>query len=112
MAAPKGNHNALKHGIYTKFFALTESKEISKMAKNRNEAEIDLCRLKLCHLIEEMVDEQDKEIRARQYFAISTLVGTISRMTQANMIYGKGTDSVLTSIYEAIRAANKGQHVK
>jgi len=53
--APKGNHNALKHGLYAKYFTKEDLKKLNKMPINDLIAEILTTRLVISRILEGFV---------------------------------------------------------
>jgi hypothetical protein len=110
--APKGNRNALKHGIYTKFIAVIDDKQLAKMSAVHTADELALARVKLKNALTNEIQSEDDESRLKWNAAAQHWMDVIVNMIVRNKETRETEVMVFTTILDAIRYANDKQGIK
>lgn len=108
----KGNKNALKHGIYSKFIAVADSEILEKMKNDANKDEIALARTRLADAISHRDKAADEDTKLKWDYACRHWTEIIDSMLFHNKKQGETEVMIFTSLLEAVRAANDKQSVK
>ena len=111
MPAPKGNKNALKHGIYSSFIAVVDDKELKPMAHDNTRDELAYARVRLKHASQERDKCKDPEIILKWDLACRHWIEIIAGIISRNVDKRESETSIFTSLLDAVRAANDKQHV-
>lgn len=113
MAGKKGNTNAFKHGIYSKFVAVVDDAEqIENMAINSNKAELANARAKLAQALKQYDAAVSADDKLRWDFACRHWTEIILAHTTHNASRKESEIAIFTSLLEAVRAANDKQNVQ
>jgi hypothetical protein len=112
MAAKKGNKNALKHGIYSKFIAVVDDEFLDAMPVDDTKQEIKLARARVVDRLTRSENSGDPEFDlkydagARHYLEIA--INAIERNRER-----RATEKMrFVSLMDAMRAENVKQNVK
>lgn len=108
----KGNKNAEKHGIFSKFIAVVDTdKELEGMKNNRNHAELAYARTRLKNAQEEYDNAKDTKEQLAWDYACRHWTEIIETMIYHNREQRETEKTIWQSLEEAIRAANDKQGV-
>lgn len=112
MAAPKGNRNALKHGIYSRFLAVRDEKDMLGMKLDDNEDELAYARARLAAAQKEVKEAKNDEARLKWDYACRHWMEIILQAINQNLNRPQTRITIHTTLLEAVRAANDRQGVK
>lgn len=108
----KGNKNAKKHGIFSKFIAVVEDHElIDDMALDKNYAELTYARSRLANAQEEYNKETDPDRKIKLDFACRHWAEIIGNYIRANTDQRDSEKAIFETLMDAVRAANDSQNV-
>ena len=108
MAARKGNKNALKHGIYSKFIRVIDDEEMAKMKTDSNHDELSYARTRLQAAQKELEKAETQEDKRGWDYACRHWTEIITGQVQNNRVTGEQEVQIFEHLFEAVRAA----HVK
>ena len=111
MSGKKGNKNAYKHGIYTKFIAVIDDEEMADMPLNNNKHELAVARVNLAHAIEER-DKASGDDVIKWDGQICRYLEIIGTYIFGNRDAPEVERTIYTSWLDALRTANDKQNVK
>jgi len=112
MAGTKGNKNALKHGIFSKFIAVTEDKELAKMSNDKNLAEIAYARVRLAAAQTELNKAETTDDKLKWDYACRHWTEILGNLLKNNVDRGETEVMVFQNLLDAVRAANDKQNVQ
>jgi hypothetical protein len=112
MPGKKGNTNALKHGIYSKFVRVIDDEEMAKMKMDKNHDELAYARTRLAAAQKELNDATDPKDKLGWDYACRHWTEIIASMTTTNQKTGEQEVQIFESIFEAVRSANDKQNWK
>jgi hypothetical protein len=112
MTPKKGNKNAFKHGIYSKFIAVDDDGQLKGMKKDRNTDELALARVQLVKALDERDRATDPDQKRNWDHAVRHWTEIILTAVRDNAKMPETEDMIFTSLLDAVRAANDKQHVK
>jgi len=110
MPGKKGNKNALKHGIFSKFIAVVDDKEMAKMSNDRNMDELAYARVRLAAATSEL-ETATGEDKLKWDYACRHWTEIIGSLLNNNVNKGQTEAMIFESLIDAVRAANDKQHV-
>jgi hypothetical protein len=106
MPAPRGNHNALKHGLYAKLFEPENLPEFKRMASDDPLQELAALRWSAMHALNTIKTTQDNKERIQ---AINAAVHALE--AAANVIFRQqllsAPSPLLQDLWDAIELANE-----
>jgi hypothetical protein len=109
----KGNTNAFKHGIYSKFVAVVDdADQIEKMPINSNKEELANARAKLAQSLKKYNDAPNDEERLKWDYSCRHWTEIILAHTTHNANRRESEVSVFQSLLDAVRSANDRQNVQ
>lgn len=121
MSGKKGNKNALKHGIFSKFTAVIDTDDqLEKMSTDKNTAELAYARARLAAAQKELDNAGAKyktpagiwiDPKIQWDAACRHWTEIIGRLINNNVNKGETETMVFESLMEAVRAANDKQKV-
>lgn len=109
MAAKKGNKNALKHGIYSRFLAVQDVTDIEGMSNQNVKDELTLSRARLAHALQQVKDASDPKEKLAWDFACRHWTEIIVTTKTKSVEKRETEQMVFNSLIEAVRAANDRQ---
>jgi hypothetical protein len=112
MPAKKGNKNALKHGIYSKFIRIIDDKEMADMKADQNIDELANARVMLADATNRRENAPDDKERIGWDYACRHWTEIIGTLTNQNKVTGQQEIQIFESLFEAVRAANDKQNWK
>lgn len=121
MPGKKGNKNALKHGIFSKFTAVIDTDDqLEKMSTDKNTAELAYARARLA-AAQDALDEAGNPYQLENGVWIDPRIHwdaacrhwteIIGRLINNNVNKGETETMVFESLMDAVRAANDKQKV-
>lgn len=108
----KGNKNALKHGIFSKFIAVADDAEMKGMSLDKNNDEVAYARVKLAEATYERDHAKDSETKLKWDYACRHWTEIIINALDKNVNRGQTEAMIFESLIDAIRAANDKQNVR
>ena len=102
MPAPKGNKNALKHGLYAKHYTEQQKKDLQKTPPLEAFDEINMLRSTLDHLLELIADCEDEDRKVKLYNALYTGTQRLLAAMRTHTILVGDNQELLTSFWEAV----------
>lgn len=75
-----GNHNALKHGFYSRFFREGELVDLQRITEEGLDAELDLLRVLIRRMLEYTDGDKDMESSIRTITAVSVVTSRMANM--------------------------------
>ena|SRR3990167_684272 len=120
MPGKKGNKNALKHGIFAQFIAVSEDQQLAKMSNDKNNAELAYARVRLAAAQKALDNAEEyqlrdgtrKDDRLQWDFACRHWTEIIGRLLQNNINKGETEAMIFETLMQAVRAANDKQNVR
>ncbi len=108
--APRGNHNRLTHGLYSRHISAQVEGDLAGMSPDRNHDEIAMLRTRLHWAL----DMQAKSSPAQQLaweHVISDYLFRIASLIHRNAVLGRDSPSAFLTVLEMIRQMNEEQHI-
>jgi hypothetical protein len=112
MPGKKGNKNALKHGIYSKFIRVVDDREMAEMGISENKDEIANARVQLAEAQQRKKDAKDSDEYWKADYACRHWTEIIGNLTNQNRVTGEQEIQIFESLFEAVRASNDKQQWK
>ncbi len=109
--APPGNHNALKHGIYSRHMSVQVDDDIQSMPEDENRDELALARARLVECLEKQKAAPPEDWLYYEK-AISQYLLAISKLVHNNAILGRDRKTSLVTVLEMIRQLNEKDNVR
>jgi len=106
MPAPKGNKNALKHGLYARHISMDVRPELARMPVDSGQMEIAALRLtalRAMDLYASAADLHDKAIAVD--IAVRALKAVVNLVAKEKFLVGESP--ILKDLWEAIAEANR-----
>jgi hypothetical protein len=82
MPAPKGNTNALKHGLYAKRFTARERARLSNIDPRDITGESDALRITVDHILADLQKLDDLELKAKMTNSLINAVATLAALAR------------------------------
>ena len=104
MPAPKGNTNALKHGLYARHIRIDEQERLTESEEDLS-GEIKMLRVILDRLLEQIKDKTEYSEKDMEAIRLITTVSlTIGTLTSRRAFLTGKVNGVEQAVEEAIRA--------
>lgn len=110
--APKGNKNAFRHGIFTKFISLIDDREMAQMAVDNSMDELALARVKLANALERQERAADDETYLKYDQAVRHWTEIVSGIIARTNTKEETEVMVFETLLDSIRYWNDRQSVK
>ena len=108
----KGNKNALKHGIYSKFILLAHDAALKGMSDTNVKDDLAMARVKFATAMNKQADTADLKdwlsVELFCYYWLSKIMDCKLRIKEVDQVAG----SVFEDFMDAVRAANDRQNFK
>ena len=101
--APRGNTNALKHGLYAKKFREEDVARLKKMSPADYKDEIAMLRVKILGILDELEAATLHETRMDLYNALFNAVATLNTTARTQALINGDNGQHLTAIEDALR---------
>ena len=111
----KGNRNALKHGIYSRYIAVQDKEEMAGMTDKGHSDELAMARVRLVNAMEEYKMAKEKGDRVAMVNwdnSIRKHLDSITTIKSHILMERETEECVWTTIMEALRATNDREQVK
>lgn len=109
--APRGNTNALKHGIYSKYISLIQDADIQLMPLDRNENELDLARVRITTCLQKQ-QECPPHLWLDYERLIAHYLRIVITLTHINAVLSQDRRTAYVTVMEMISQVNKEQNVR
>ena len=111
MPAKKGNKNALKHGIYSRFIAVNDTGDMAGMSPDNTRDELSIARVRLVNALKEF-DKAQGDDRVKWDYACRHWVEVINALISTNKNQVNTEVMVFTTAMDAIRALHDKKIIK
>ena len=101
--APKGNKNALKHGLYASHYSEQERQQLVDMPPLESIHEIHMLRTRLHHLLSLIEDCEDDDRRVKLYNSLFTGSQRLLTAMRTQTILVGDNKELLTDFWNALR---------
>jgi hypothetical protein len=108
--APKGNTNAIKHGLYAGYISLAEQESLELMPPDRNDDELALARVRIKHCLQKQ-EESSPDQWLEYERVIAAYVHIIVSLTHKNALLGRDKRPAYVTVMEMIQQVNEEQDV-
>lgn len=109
----KGNKNAEKHGIFSKFIAVIDDENlIEGMSSEKNTAELAYARSRLANANKKYNEATSNDARIQWDYACRHWTEIIGNLIKANRDQRESEKAIFETLLDAVRAANDKQHVQ
>ena len=112
MPAPKGNKNALKHGLYAKHYTESQRRDLQRTPPLEAFDEINMLRATLDHILELITACEDEDRRVRLYNALYTGTQRLLAAMRTHTILVGDNQELLTSFWEAVSLFRKDKGIQ
>ncbi len=107
MPAPKGNKNALKHGLYAKHYTEAQRHDLEQTPPLEAFDEINMLRSTLDQILIRIEDCEDEDRRVKLYNALFTGTQRLLAAMRTHTILVGDNQELLTSFWQAIALFRK-----
>jgi hypothetical protein len=108
--APKGNTNALKHGLYTSYISLSEQEALEPMLLDKSDDELSLARVRLKRCLQKQEEASpDKWLDYERLIVAYTHL--IVSLTHKNALLGRDHRPGYITVMEMVQQVNEEQDV-
>jgi hypothetical protein len=110
--APKGNTNALKHGLYAKHFTPAEREHLGKMSPMDSIHEVHLLRLTLEKVLSMIESCEDEDRLIKLYNTLYQGTQRLMTAMRTNSLLLGDNQEILTSFWEAVEIYRREHDLK
>ena len=108
MPAPKGNKNALKHGLYARYFTEDNRTDLAKMPVDEFLMELAALRLSAARAFTSYDSSTDMELKLKSIqICVDSLQAIANLISKQKLL--SNDSPVLQDLWDAVKIANKAQ---
>ena len=107
--APRANTNALKHGLYAKYYRPAEIAELAEHTSTDLTAEMSLLRVIISRLVARAADPQDPDL-AKNVLTISAATARLASLARKQWLIKSPANEIDRAVQEAIQDLVKEMH--